>query len=103
MRRPQLRRNHGSQFSTPFSDASSDRLYRYAEWHVGNISAELRSLTYPCCPNEPWPVIAYDVRLTREQTFFVRRASAHPSPPCEAASECMLTARLRLSSRKSNA
>ena len=56
------------------------RLYRYAEWHVGNISAELRSLTYPCCPNEPWPVIAYDVRLTREQTFFVRRARAHPSP-----------------------
>ena len=50
---------------------------RYAEWHVGNISAELRSLTYPCCPNEPWPVIAYDVRLTREQTFFVSRASAH--------------------------
>ena len=38
---------------------------------MGNISAELRSLTYPCCPNEPWPVIAYDVRLTREQTFFV--------------------------------
>ena len=60
-----------------FADASSDRLYRYAEWHVGNISAELRSLTYPCCPNEPWPVIAYDVRLTREQTFFVRRARAH--------------------------
>ena len=44
---------------------------------MGNISAELRSLTYPCCPNEPWPVIAYDVRLTREQTFFVRRARAH--------------------------
>ena len=33
-------------------------------------------------------VIAYDVRLTREQTFFVRRAHAHPSPRCEAASEC---------------
>ena len=71
MRRAQLRRNQGSQFSAQFADASSDRLYRYAEWHVGNISAELRSLTYPCCPNEPWPVIAYDVRLTREQTFFV--------------------------------
>ena len=75
MRRALLRRNHGSQFSAQFADASSDRLYRYAEWHVGNISAELRSLTYPCCPNEPWPVIAYDVRLTREQTFFVSRAT----------------------------
>ena len=31
----------------------------------------------------------------------VSRANAHQLPPCEAASECMLTARLRLSSRKS--
>ena len=42
----------------------------YAEWHVGNITADLRSLTYPCCPNEPWPVISYDLQLVREQSFF---------------------------------
>ena len=92
MRRAQLRRNHGSQFSAQFADASSDRLYRYAEWHVGNISAELRSLTYPCCPNEPWPVIAYDVRLTREQTFFVSRATE--CKPAVAGIQCLAKAEM---------
>ena len=64
-------------YDTVSSEESSGS--SYAEWHVGNITAELRSLTYPCCPSEPFPVIAYVVQLTRNQSFFYNYYLLMPS------------------------
>ena len=40
----------------------------YAEWTVGNVSARVETRTYPCCPNEPWPVVSYRVTLARARS-----------------------------------
>lgn len=42
----------------------------YSQWRVGNMSASLTARTYPCCPEEPWPVITYGVTLARSPQFF---------------------------------
>ena len=40
----------------------------YAEWAVGNVTARVEPRTYPCCPNEPWPVVTYHVTLARARS-----------------------------------
>ena len=37
----------------------------YSEWSVGNMTAKVEPRIYPCCPNEPWPVVSYHITLSR--------------------------------------
>ena len=43
----------------------------YQEYSIVRVNASMASYTYPCCPNEPWPVINYVVTLRRATSYYL--------------------------------
>lgn len=43
----------------------------YQEYEVVDIQASVSDYSYPCCPNEPWPVAVYRITLSRATTFYI--------------------------------
>ena len=43
----------------------------YQEYDITNVTVKTAMYSYPCCPNEPWPVIIYRVTLSRASSFYV--------------------------------
>lgn len=58
--------NGGYEFSTQESTAGSS----YQEFTIHSITARLNNYVYACCANEPWPVITYDVFLSRSSFYY---------------------------------
>lgn len=42
----------------------------YQEYGIANVSVQLLTFHYACCPNEPWPVARYTVTLRRASTYY---------------------------------
>jgi hypothetical protein len=43
----------------------------YAQYSISNVTCTHEVYEYPCCPNEPWPVIKYRVKLQRTPFYYI--------------------------------
>jgi hypothetical protein len=42
----------------------------YQEYRITAVTATRTNYEYDCCPNEPWPVVVYEVSMRRSQHFY---------------------------------
>lgn len=42
----------------------------YQELQISNVTAELKTYSYSCCPSEPYPIAMYSISLDRAYTFY---------------------------------
>ena len=43
----------------------------YQEYWIENVKVVPSTFVYPCCPNEPWPVVRYDLQMGRSTVYYV--------------------------------
>ena len=42
----------------------------YQEYAINNVTVTVSNKTYPCCPDEPWPLVTYWVSLDRASFYY---------------------------------
>jgi hypothetical protein len=43
----------------------------YQEYELESLNATLKLYTYACCASEPWPIVIYDITLSRATDFYL--------------------------------
>ena len=59
--------NGGYEFSN--QELSSGTSYQ--EYAVESVNATIHLYTYACCASEPWPIVIYDITLSRASDFYI--------------------------------
>ena len=60
---------HDGGFDFATQEATSGSSYQ--EYSIMHVDVRRVINEYPCCPNEPWPVVYFTVTLSRSQGFYI--------------------------------
>ena len=60
----------GSGYELHDSNKEASAGNTYQEYAIEHVTVSVNSTYYPCCPNEPWPLITYWVSLDRASFYY---------------------------------